>query len=216
MAYKLPRWRSNIPVLQTALNTLAEAIEQALNKTVTVGPGMLASTTHDGGICLEADTDITDSAPPDTFPFQIYKSVDDSGQWSVTVAPGTLNLIIPADIRSSINADDTAETVILLAVVTDGKQITTATLSSQTGLDGTEPPGYALGAAPASFKVPLGIIAKNEDMGASDAIEQIVRNNLTARIALAGQTEKSTIALGASPWNNFWTWLVEENKAPLS
>jgi hypothetical protein len=131
-------------------------------------------------------------------PFQIKIS---NGR--IVVAPGTVNQLLPQGYVGDLPAPSGASSVVVVALkcTTNGA---TVNLVEYVGLaSAPTAPAATLGAAPAEFYVVLGVV-----VGAS--VQQVVKNNILAKVTIARQVEKATIPVGASPWNNFYSWLVIE------
>lgn len=118
----------------------------------------------------------------------------------IVVAPGTVNQLLPQGYNGDIPLGGGG--VVALRCTTNGAQVNLVEYVRM----GTAPdaPLETLGAAPPQFYVVLGTV------DGSGAVQQIVRANIAARVTIAKQEEKSSIPVGTSPWNNFYTWLVFE------
>jgi hypothetical protein len=130
-------------------------------------------------------------------PFQI-KIVDGR----IIISPGTVNQLLPQGYVGDLPAPSGASSVVVaLKCTTNGA---TVNLVEYIGLaSAPTAPAATLGAAPAEFYVVLGVV-----VGAS--VQQVVKTNILAKVTIARQVEKATIPVGASPWNNFYSWLVIE------
>lgn len=144
-------------------------------------------------------------APANDFPFKTTSTTTtgDDPKPAVQVDPGWINLLIPDSINTPFPFTDTKQ-VVVIVVETSGKTITSAVMQVTETFPG--PPACTLGAGPSNFQVPIAMMGTLDD----PTIKQIVFSNLVAQIALCFQTDKTTVILGASPWDNWYTWSVAQ------
>lgn len=153
------------------------------------------------GVIIEADArPVKSGGASRAHPFRAtIKPID--GNPGVSVAIGTINLLVPVGVRETTELGDDPQ-FIILTVNTDGRQVTSASIGLED--DTPDPPGCILGAPPLTFKVALAYVGP----ASSPFVEQIVFDNLIAQRQLCHQVERSPIPAGASPFENWWTWAV--------
>ena len=130
---------------------------------------------------------------------------------TVTIAPGTINALVPSNMFDvngrpylTISATDTTQYVLLTAS-TNGKIITSASLSASTS--NVDPSlNIMKGAAPASFQVLIAIIVNV----LGQQIFQIGLGNITAIPKQMFLEGKVPVGIGAEPFDRWWSWVYSQ------
>lgn len=147
-----------------------------------------------------------------TYPFQISsaQNPDNANQYLITVRPGTINSLLPANtFTSSALTQFTAQKdqlcYVILTGISDGKQFLSAVLSVES--NAAEPQTPTIWGLPQEAQFLLGVVYNG-------SVFQIISDNITVAAVLAATSEKTTeLEVGELPFNNFYVWGSPTNGA---
>jgi hypothetical protein len=148
------------------------------------------------------------STPATTHPFQITSFADpesdqESPSYLATVRPGAINQIISASHfdgadLAQISIDTDTLTYVVLTATSNGKEITSATISTQTEAPETQTP--TLFALPTEMKYTLGLVY-------NDNAHQIITNNINVSGKIVYTKDRATAAQpGQLPFEIWYVW----------
>jgi len=136
-------------------------------------------------------------APTETHPFKIASSGD-----SVTVQPGTINNLLPANaftdnaLTALSLTPDTLTYVILRAVSADGAMTSCSLLTSTTAPTSQTPTIFSL---PTTYDVLLGIVYNS-------TVRQVVSANLSVAGRQMFVTDRDVTTPGQLPYDVYFVW----------
>jgi hypothetical protein len=148
------------------------------------------------------------STPATTHPFQITSFADpesdpESPSYLATVRPGAINQIISASHfdgadLAQLSIDTDTLTYVVLTATTNGKEITSATISTQTGAPETQT--ATLFALPTEVKYTLGLVY-------NASVHQIITNNINVSGKIVYTKDRATAAEpGQLPFEIYYHW----------
>lgn len=150
------------------------------------------------------------SAPKHPFQISSVQNPDNENQYLITVRPGTINSLLPANtFTSSALTQFTAQKdqlcYVILTGTSDGKQFLSAVLSVES--NAAEPQTPTIWGLPQEAQFLLGVVYNG-------SVFQIISDNITVAAVLAATSEKTTeLEVGELPFNNFYVWGSPTNGA---
>jgi hypothetical protein len=206
----IPPFQSGRPLLSeiTAdkLNRILAEIKR--NRPVVAAP-LSARVTGDGThISIKQTPGGGTSNPATTHPFQITSFADpesdpESPSYLATVRPGAINQIISASHfdgadLAQLSIDTDTLTYVVLTATTNGKEITSATISTET--EAPETQTATLFALPTEVKYTLGLVY-------NASVHQIITNNINVSGKIVYTKDRATAAEpGQLPFEIYYHW----------
>lgn len=123
---------------------------------------------------------------------------------NVVVQPGTINQLLPSNMFSTLTMGVGNPYYLLLNAGSDGKSVTSATLSLATSLSAPLLPTTS-GSAPTAFKVLLAVITGTTP---NWTLYQIGLGNITALPKQVLLIPKGSVTPGTEPFDRWWTWAI--------
>lgn len=145
----------------------------------------------------------------ETHPFQITSFEDpdadpenENPPCLATVRPGTINQIIPSnhfdgDALREFSVSANTLTYVVLTATTNGKEITSATLSTETAAPAAQ--AATLFSLPAEIKYTLGLVYNT-------SVFQIEKTSISLTGKVVVSTERPNPAPGELPFNAYYVW----------
>lgn len=189
--HEVPRFYSNSPELEAALNEVVRIAGLGANREITFG-GDLHHHSHECGDLIEA-YGLGDGDSGFDTPWTIIISGS-----TFQVFPGTLNRLLPTNIFTDIAFDPTGTTYVKLHCTTDGTKVTAVAIQASstpvtTAGDATE------STAPIAFDVCIAVIKKT-------TVYQIERQPIQFTPQVVGTTTRFASSGGEESFNRVYSW----------
>ena len=143
------------------------------------------------------------SSPAAAYPFDVISA----GTSSFTVQPGTMSGILPTNYNNTFTLSLSTTYYLVLNCTASSGQIASAALQFASSAPSAIP--VNMGQPPTSFSFLVGILITN-GAGGGQWFRCIAPGSLFAIGALQYQTNKASPAPGTLPFDNWYTWLIEQ------
>jgi hypothetical protein len=137
------------------------------------------------------------------YPFDVISA----GTSSFTVQPGTMSGLLPSNYGSTFTPTPSTTYYLELNCTASSGQIATVALNFASSAPSAIP--VNMGQPPTSFSFLLGILV-TDGTGGGTWFRCIAPGSLFAIGALQYQTNKASPAPGTLPFDNWYTWLIEQ------
>lgn len=137
------------------------------------------------------------------YPFDVISA----GTSSFTVQPGTMSGLLPSNYASTFTLTPSTTYYLQLDCTASSGQIASAALNFASSAPAAIP--VNMGQPPTSFSFLVGILITN-GAGGGTWFRCIAPGSLFAIGALQYQTNKASPAPGTLPFDNWYTWLIEQ------
>ena len=147
------------------------------------------------------------STPAEAHPFQITsrQDPDNENQYLVTIEPGTINGVLPANWSNEFTISQNQLNYVALQVTANQKRIASCTVALESSWTYQEQEPSMWG-VPSSFKVLLGMVRNSQ-------VWQIAYDNLSFAVAKRLVTEKTSLQPGELPYDNWYVWQQQVGNA---
>ena len=201
MSVSLPRYRCTNKELEEALNTLAENVEKAINRQFHAGRNMFMDVTETHVLLLATGEDASAIV---RLPWDIASTVTGAGSPTTTckfkLVPSTVSGLVPQNIfADDLEATLTGTQWVQMSCVTDGKIVTSCTLSVEDTQPDAPEPQKNSGVTPVKFCV--GVFLDGE-------YYNLWKKAISVTSREAFREDKSDPTIAELPYDSWWGWTI--------